>query len=384
MSYNCELRMRVKEKSEELYNALLGLFDIERGDPAKEKVKQDAQELARGAIIAIWGRVPHLHDLGETSDDIVEKMYPELQAAFVMVSLLVDQGVRKPPPLDHAVVVAALKKLTGIWPLRSRVVRAGKNDRELGEGRNAQPEPERDEEISAEAEPFRINKNWMSLLRVEEDEGDDARIPRQGRSAFDRSYDALTPDAFVYRANRISGTIDTLERTFINDLVQDGLLYTNDFRFTLKKIEDYRKQKSNLSFCDRVISAMVDEHGQLNCWRGLYFFLLLRDCLRMQYRETVFKEKWRLSVITRVRFKDLPVGRFWPDLLPQDGASAAVHVVRHTDLAEPIRIPANKIQIWFGEWTDLAGFDTADLQKDYEALNVDRILVPCERIALEK
>lgn len=115
MCYNYELRNRVVAKSQELSDALMRLFEIDPRDPAVDKVKQDARQLATDAIRTIWGLVPHDGGLRQTPDDIVEKMYPELNAALVMVSLLVDRGVRKPPPLDHAIVVATLKKLTGIW-----------------------------------------------------------------------------------------------------------------------------------------------------------------------------------------------------------------------------------------------------------------------------
>lgn len=45
-------------------------------------------------------------------DDVLGKMYREMCGALETVKFLVDRGVRKPPPLDHALVVAALKKLT--------------------------------------------------------------------------------------------------------------------------------------------------------------------------------------------------------------------------------------------------------------------------------
>lgn len=119
MSNEKNIREAVNKCSKELHDCLLKLFDIEQADPAREKVQRDANIFAREAIIAIWGRIPHDHGLERTSDDRVEAMYPELCAALQMVTFLVDNGVRKSPPLDHAVVVAGLKKL---GELRSRII----------------------------------------------------------------------------------------------------------------------------------------------------------------------------------------------------------------------------------------------------------------------
>lgn len=122
MSNEKNIRESVNEISKELHDSLLRLFDVEPTDPAREKVQRDANILAREAILAIWGRIPHDHGLANTADDRVERLHGELCAALQMVTFLVDNGVRKATPLDHAVVVAGLKKLANlrsrIWPGR--------------------------------------------------------------------------------------------------------------------------------------------------------------------------------------------------------------------------------------------------------------------------
>jgi hypothetical protein len=112
MPYNQELRNRLVARSQELNNALIRLFEVDPKDPAREKVKQDARQFANDAILRVWKRIPHDGGVGETPDDTLEKMYPELCGALEMVKFLVGHGIRMPPPLAHAVLVAALKKLT--------------------------------------------------------------------------------------------------------------------------------------------------------------------------------------------------------------------------------------------------------------------------------
>jgi len=112
MPYDQKLLTRIIAKSQELNDALLKLFEIDPKDPAKEELKRQARQLASDAIRTIWRIIPHDAGVRETPDDVLEKMYPEMCGALEMVKFLVDRGVRKPPPLDHALVVAALKKLT--------------------------------------------------------------------------------------------------------------------------------------------------------------------------------------------------------------------------------------------------------------------------------
>jgi hypothetical protein len=111
MCYNQELLTRLIAKSKELDNSLIRLFEVDPADPARERVEQDAQQFASDAIRTIWGLVPHDGGVRRTNDDVIEKMYPELCGALAMVNFLVDHGIRMPPPLAHAVLVAALKKL---------------------------------------------------------------------------------------------------------------------------------------------------------------------------------------------------------------------------------------------------------------------------------
>ena len=236
-----------------------------------------------------------------------------------------------------------------------------------------------------------MNENWRTLLWADPDEQDEMSMPRQSRIAFDRSYYALENESFVYRNDQISGGIDTLKRTYLDDMIRSGLLYTNTFKQQLAFIKQLRTLGKDISFCDQIIAAMAASGvaGQVDHCPGLYFFLKLRDCVRMQYSKAADAKtpalRLQLTAITRTRIENLPLGAFWPDLLPQEGASGARHVVPHLWSNPNLpNVPPHKIQIWFGQWIDLPDLDIEELRRDVEAANLERILFPCGDGALQE
>lgn len=233
------------------------------------------------------------------------------------------------------------------------------------------------------------------VLKMAPAESAELKSPRQSRDVFDLQLSALTPESYLYRVNHVSGPMPAtddkrkFQRSYINDILRDGLLYTNNPEKTGKFLTKFYNCKSDRSFSEQILSEINTAcgDGEWRC-RGLYMYLTLRDCVRMQYIQANMAlngDMVHLAIITRMKRKYLLNEEIWPDVLPEDGAFAAFNVVPFSGPpAEPPGIAPDNIQIWFGGWIDLPKLNATQLRKDVEARKIDQIVFPYKRLLLEE
>ncbi|MGO3928167.1 hypothetical protein [Rhodopseudomonas pseudopalustris] len=227
------------------------------------------------------------------------------------------------------------------------------------------------------------NEDWKAVLKWSPAELDEIGLRRRPSKIFNERRAALVDDSFIYRTNKVSAVIDSkLDRNLIDDIIRDGLVYTNNFKYRVAMVNQYRSVGDDVAFCDEILGEInLLGGGEWRC-SGLYMYLSLRDCVRSLYKSTDTAVHGRLSdqleIITRVQKRHLPAGDFFPDLLPPE-PSAAVHVAPHFN-GRLAYIRPEHVQFWFGKWVGPANLDAVELERDLKSWSFHRLLFPLDQV----